>query len=154
MVATVAIVLLLIIQMKRRYKNKKANEGEDIRDDEEDEGVTGSSDEHSTSDGQDQDSSISSEHDTEKGSSQDEEEQEDWIEYIKRSTKKAGEKMQTIKVTNWTDAQRKIKWRLASRIAAHREETWTGKAAEWNPVLITSLKAHKNSKNTIKEIGR
>ena len=46
--------------------------------------------EDSTSDGHDQDSSMSLENDTESGSSQSSsDEEEDWIEYINRSTREA-----------------------------------------------------------------
>ena len=53
---------------------------------------SGSGEGDSTTVGQDQDSSISFENDTESNASQTDEEEEDWIDYIKRSTREAEEK--------------------------------------------------------------
>ena len=68
-------------------------------------------------------------------------EEEDWIEYIKRSTNEAMKKMENEKVRCWNMTQRKIKWRLTMRIALSPSERWLIKAAEWNPELCSK---HRN----------
>ena len=45
-------------------------------------------------------------------------EEEDWIEYIKRSTDEAMQRMETAKIHCWMKAHRRMKWRLAMRIAS------------------------------------
>ena len=59
-------------------------------------------------------------------------EEEDWIEYIKRSTEDAMEKMARKDSMLEQDPQ-KMKWKLALRIATSPSERWLKKAAEWNP---------------------
>ena len=54
-------------------------------------------------------------------------EEEDWIEYIKRSTRDAEDKMRAANIPCWTEAQWKMKWRLAMRIASHSEARWNKK---------------------------
>ena len=44
-------------------------------------------------------------------------EEEDWIEYIKRSTDEAKEKMESAKIRCWNKTHKKMKWKLALRIA-------------------------------------
>ena len=44
------------------------------------------------------------------------ENEEDWIEYIKRSTKEAEEHMENHKIKCWTEVHRRQKWRMARRI--------------------------------------
>ena len=67
--------------------------------------------------------------------------EEDWIEYNKRKTKEAEEKMRAANVPCWIETQRNMKWRLAMRIASHPETRWTKKAAKWNPGLSIRTKA-------------
>ena len=55
------------------------------------------------------------------------EKEEDWIEYIKRSTKEAEEHMKNIKIPCWIETHRRLKWRMASRIASLPKERWTNK---------------------------
>ena len=51
-------------------------------------------------------------------------EEEDWIEYIKRSTNEAMEKIENEKIRCWNVTQRKMKWRLAMRIAVSPGDRW------------------------------
>ena len=62
-------------------------------------------------------------------------EEEEWVEYIKRSTTEAMEKMENEKIRCWKLTQRKMTWRLAMRIATSQKDRWLIKAAEWNPEL-------------------
>ena len=54
---------------------------------------------------------------------------EDWIEYIKRSTADALDKMERAKIRCWNRAHKKIKWKLALRIATSPCERWLKKDA-------------------------
>ena len=65
------------------------------------------------------------------------EEEEDWIEYVKRSTDEAIEQMKNTKIQCWIKARRRMKWRLAMRIASLPVERWVAKAAGWKPELCT-----------------
>ena len=79
---------------------------------------------------------------------------EDWIEYLKRRTKEADEKMLTYSITHWVETQEKLKWRQALRIATQCQERWTTKVAEWNPGLNKSTKRPKGKQETSQEMGR
>ena len=61
--------------------------------------------------------------------------EEDWIEYIKRSTDEAIEKMENAKIRCWNKTHKRMKWRRVQRIATSPSERWLVKAAEWNPEL-------------------
>ena len=50
--------------------------------------------------------------------------EEEWIEYMKRSTDEAMERMKTAKIQCWINTHRRMKWRLAMRIASLPEERW------------------------------
>ena len=105
----------------------------DMKDDERSENgqTTESVEERSTSIGHDQDSSVSFESDTEDNTSQAEDDEDDWIDYIKRSTKRSRRTMRTHSISCWIETPRKLKWRLAMRIASHSEQRWK-KAAQRN----------------------
>ena len=51
-------------------------------------------------------------------------EEEDWIEYIKRSTEEAMEKMGKRKDSMLEQDSQKMKWKLALRIATSPSERW------------------------------
>ena len=71
-------------------------------------------------------------------------EEEEWVEYIKRSTSEAVEKMVNEKIRCWKMTQRKMKWRLAMRIATSPSEKWLIKAAEWNPELGSKYRTNRS----------
>ena len=56
-------------------------------------------------------------------------EEEDWIEYMKRSTEKAMERMKTAKIQCWIKTHRRMKWRSVMRIASLLKQRWVMKAA-------------------------
>ena len=70
-------------------------------------------------------------------------EEEDWIEYIKRSTADALDKMERAKIRCWNRTHKKMKWKLALRIATSPCERWLKKAAEWNPDLSSRYKTNR-----------
>ena len=77
-------------------------------------------------------------------------EEEDWIEYIKRSTVDALDKMERAKIRCWNRTHKKMKWKLALRIATSPSGRWLKKAAEWNPDLSSRFRKRKK-KNLSKE---
>ena len=70
-------------------------------------------------------------------------EEEDWIEYIKRSTVDAMEKMECAKIRCWNRIHKKMKWKLAMRIATSPSDRWLKKAAEWNPELSSRCRTNR-----------
>ena len=71
--------------------------------------------------------------------------EEEWVEYIERSTIEVVEKMESEKIRCWKTTQRKMKWRLAMRIATSQKERWLIKAAEWNPELSSKYRSNRSS---------
>ena len=70
-------------------------------------------------------------------------EEEDWIDYIKRSTVDALDKMERAKIRCWNRTHKKMKCKLALRIAASPSERWLKKAAEWNPDLSSRYQTNR-----------
>ena len=79
------------------------------------------------------DSGATFEEDSEKDIDTAEIEEEDWFDYIRRSTAEAVDKMDQTKIRCWNKTHKKMKWKLALRIATSPSERWVKKAAEWNP---------------------
>ena len=134
-------MLRLIIQTKRKYKKiekqviePKDEKGivdktENCSTDEE------SGDGQSTKSEDDVDSGVTFDEDSEKDIDTIEIEEEDWIDYIKRSRADALDKMEHAQIRCWNRTHKKMKWKLALRIATSPSERWFKKAAEWNPYL-------------------
>ena len=70
-------------------------------------------------------------------------EEEDWVQYIKRSTEDAMEKMECAKIRCWNRTHKKMKLKLALRIATSPSERWLKKVAEWNPELSSRYKTNR-----------
>ena len=94
-----------------------------------------SDDGQSTKSKDDVDSEVTFDEDSDKEMDTIEIEDEDWIEYIKRSTADALDKMERAKIRCWNRTHTKKKWKFALRIATSPSERWQKKAAEWNPDL-------------------
>ena len=92
----------------------------------------------------DQDSDVSFEIDIDEEIDAAEIEEEEWIEYIKRSTIEAIEKMENERIRCWKLSQRKMKWRLAMKIATSQKERWLIKAEEWNPELSSKYRTKRS----------
>ena len=145
-------MLRLIIQTKRKYKKIEKQDVEpkdesrkvDITDmcTADDESGVG----QSTKTHDDVDSEVTFDDDPDEEMDTIEIEEEDWIEYIKRSTVDALDKMERAKIRCWNRTHKKMKWKLALRIATSPCERWLKKAAEWNPGLSSRYK--------IKRMGR
>ena len=132
-------MLRLIVQTQRKYKkktqtSKNEKDGQDAK-------VNHRSSDHETAEGSssntdcDQDSDVSFMEDTDEEIDTGEIEEEEWIEYMKRSTATPIEWMKASKIPSWIEKHRMMKWRLAKRIASLPDERWVKKAAEWNPGL-------------------
>ena len=142
-------MLRLIVQTNRKYKSNEnvANKkGEEIdkhaeeenkyaTDKETEEGPDQNSD-------KDQDSDVSFQEDDEEEIDSTEKE-EDWIEYIKRSTKEAEEHMKKLKIPCWIETHRRLKWRMARRIVSIPEERWTKKNFDWHPGIDNKIKTRR-----------
>ena len=62
--------------------------------------------------------------------------------------------MRAANIPFWIETQRKMKWRVAMRIAAHPESRWTKKAASWNPGTSIEAKANRRVGRPRKKLGR
>ena len=69
--------------------------------------------------------------------------EEDWIEYIKRSTDEAMEKMENAKIRCWNKTHKRMKWRLALRITSFPSERWLVKAAEWKSEVSSKCRTNR-----------
>ena len=58
--------------------------------------------------------------------------EEEWIEYMKRSTEAAIEQMKIAKIP-LLDRNKRMKWRLAMRIASMSEERWARESSGMEP---------------------
>ena len=119
-------MLRLIVQTKRKYNSKNKKEAVDETeqqtikneeaekqcetDKEIEEGSYQNSD-------KDQDSDVSFQEDIDEAIDTTEEE-EDWIEYIKRSIKEAEDHMMEMMLPCWIEIHRRLKWRMAKRIVS------------------------------------
>ena len=68
-------------------------------------------------------------------------EKEECIEYLKRSTATAVERMKAAKIPCWIETHRRMKWRLAVTIASLQDERWT--KSKWNPGLSTKYQTNR-----------
>ena len=76
------------------------------------------------------------------GESESNQEEEDWVEYMKRSTRESGEKMQTFKIKSCIETETNYNGDMPGKVAAHSEGRWTRKAAVWkNPSVMIALNA-------------
>ena len=143
-------MLRLIIQTKRKYKKIEKH----VVEHKDDEGIADKTENCSTDDesgdGQstksedDLDSGVSFDEDSEKDIDTVEIEEEDWIDYIRRSTADAIDKMEHARIRCWNKTHRKMKWKLALRIATSPSERWLKKkAAEWNPELSSRYRTNR-----------
>ena len=71
------------------------------------------------------------------------EKEEDWIEYIKRSTKEAEEHMKKMKIPCWIETLKRLKWRMARRIVSLPDERWTRKFFDWQPGPDNKIKTRR-----------
>ena len=70
-------------------------------------------------------------------------EEKDWVDYMKRSTDDAIQKKRNAKIRCWNETHKKMKRRLALRIATSPSERWLMKAAEWNPEFSSKYRTNR-----------
>ena len=51
--------------------------------------------------------------------------------------------MKKMKIPCWIETHRKMKWRMASRIASLPRERWTRKKFDWHPGLDNKIKTRR-----------
>ena len=78
----------------------------------------------------DQDSDVSFMKDTDEEIDTAEIEEEEWIEYMTRSTAAAVQRMKARNISCWIETHKRTKWRLALRLASLPDERWAKKAAK------------------------
>ena len=130
-------MLHLITQTKRKYKTTRkasSNKEEEVpgetkekdKDNLSDKETEDESQEESNKD-QDSDVSFQEEADEEIDATENE---EDWVEFIKRSSKDAEEHMKKHKIPCWIEEHRRTKWRMARRIITLLLERWNKRVFE------------------------
>ena len=144
-------MLRLIIQTKRKYKKKrksssnkkeevpggkKAQNNENLSDRETEDDLQEDSDKD-----QDSDVSFQEEADEEIDATDKEEE---WIDFIKRSTEEAEEHMKKHKLPCWIEAHKRTKWRMARRIITLPQSRWNKRVFEWQPGLDPTLHTERS----------
>ena len=70
--------------------------------------------------------------------------EEDRIQFMERSTKEAEDHMKKMKTPCWIETHRRLKWRMAMRIASLPKERWTSKIIDWNPGLDIKIRANRS----------
>ena len=106
--------------------NEEVGKPEKVKDGEEKENNGNSEEEtddgNSSNTDRDQDSDVSFMNDTDEENFITAEIEENWIEYMKRSTDEAMQRMKTAKIQSWIEAHRRMEGRPAMRIASVPEE--------------------------------
>ena len=82
------------------------------------------------------------------------ENEEDWIESIKRSTKEAEEHIEKHKIPCCIEVHRRTRWRMARRIVNPPEKRWNRKLFDWHPGLDTSIRTWKTGRKTQETMER
>jgi len=75
-----------------------------------------------------------------------EEQLEDYIDWIKRSTETAEGHARRCKVTNWVEGQRARKWALAGHIARRLDGRWSTRAMKWEPTTGSRKVGHPSKR--------
>ena len=71
-------------------------------------------------------------------------EEEDWIEYIKKKDRRShGTDGKRNDPMLEQDSQKKLKWKLALRVATSPSDRWLRKAAEWNSELSSRYRTNR-----------
>ena len=128
--------------MQKRTKNDDEKKGT-TDDERNDNGSHAESEgEKNTSIGHGQDSNVSLESDID----------DNLIYFIKWSTRDSEGKIRQFNISCWIQTQRKLKWRLPTRIAAHSEEIWTKKSSTMEPKPLFSNKNEQKRGKTEEEM--
>ena len=63
---------------------------------------------------------------------------EPWVDFIKRTTHDAEERLRRLNIEDWITAQRRRKWNFARRVASQNGSRWSNRVAKWNPELTSA----------------
>ena len=117
-------MLRLIIQTKRNYKttrkaSSKKDEEPEVTKDKDNENMSekDTEDESQEDSNKDQDSDVSLQEEADEEIDATENE-EDWIEFIRRNTKEEEEHMEKHKIPCWIEVHRRSNWRMALRFVS------------------------------------
>ena len=143
-------MLRLMLQTKRKYKTKrktssKKDEEPEVTKDEDNANISekDTEDESQEDSNKDQDSDVSFQEETDEEIDGTENE-EDWVEFIKRSNKEAEEHMKKYKIPCWVEVHRRSKWRMARRIVSLPQKRWNKRVFDWHPGLDTTLRTKRS----------
>ena len=70
--------------------------------------------------------------------------EEEWVEFIKRSTKDAEEHMKKHKLPCWGEVHKRTKWRMARRIITLPQKRWNKRVFEWQPGLDPAFRTKRS----------
>ena len=121
--------------MEEEIKNQADQESKGATDKETEKGS-----DHNSNKDQDSDMSFQEDAEEEMVSTENE---EDLIEYIKRSTKEADEHMEKHSVKCWIEVHRRMKWRMARRITTLPVKRWNRRVFNWHPGPDNSIRARR-----------
>ena len=144
-------MLRLIIQTKRKYKKKRRSSSknkEEMSGGKKDENNENISDRETEDDLQedsnkDQDSDVSFQEEADEEIDATDKEEE-WIDFIKRSTEEAEEHMKKHKIPCWIEVHKRTKWRTARRIITLPQKRWNKRVFEWQPGLDPTLRTKRS----------
>ena len=143
-------MLRLIIQTKRKYKKKRrssSNKKEEVPGGKKDENNENIYDRETEDDLQedsnkDHDSDVSFQEADEEIDATDKE--EEWIDFIKRSTEEAEEHMKNTNYHAGLRYTKRTKWRMARRIITLPQQRWNKRVIEWQPGLDPALRTKRS----------
>ena len=140
-------MLRLIIQTKRKYQTKrkattKKDEEPEVTKDKGNEDISekDTEDDSQQDSNKDQDSDVSFQEEADEEIDATENE-EAWIEFIKRSTTEAEEHMEKYKIPCWIELHSRTKWRMAPSIVFLNDKRWNKRVFDWHLGLDTSIRA-------------
>ena len=70
---------------------------------------------------------------------------EPWVDWIRRCTHDAENRMKKMNLDDWVTIQRRRKWRWPNKVASTTHDTWTTIALQWDPTLDTQLHARRRT---------
>ena len=80
-------------------------------------------------------------------------EEENWIDYMKRSTEEAIDKMDDAKIRCWIKTHKRMKWKMTLRNASLPNGRWMVKAVELNPERSSRYQDIQINWETEKKMG-
>jgi hypothetical protein len=60
---------------------------------------------------------------------------ESWVDWVKRTTREAEQRMDGLGIESWIGQSRRLKWRFAGKMARGSQDKWSYKILNWMPEL-------------------